>query len=163
MRTKGFSLIEMLIVVAVVLVLAAIAIPSLVRARMAANESAVVGDVRTVLSAEATFHHLAGAYAPLACLSQPENCAPGAGTMPMVDALIASGVLKDGYNRVFLDDGQPIGAFFSGFCYGGMPTPRGGVRTFSGDETGIIVQSRTGVPCCVGGGNNAALCSPIGK
>jgi prepilin-type N-terminal cleavage/methylation domain-containing protein len=51
---KGFSLIELLIVVAIILIIAAIAIPNLLRARMAANESSAVGTLRSINTANAT-------------------------------------------------------------------------------------------------------------
>ena len=53
---RGFSLIELLIVVAIILIIAAIAIPNLLRSRMAANESSAVGSVRTVNTAEVTYN-----------------------------------------------------------------------------------------------------------
>ncbi|MGB8786176.1 MAG: prepilin-type N-terminal cleavage/methylation domain-containing protein, partial [Candidatus Acidiferrales bacterium] len=52
---KGFSLIELLIVVAIILIIAAIAIPNLLRARIAANQASAVGSLRTITSAEVTF------------------------------------------------------------------------------------------------------------
>jgi prepilin-type N-terminal cleavage/methylation domain-containing protein len=52
---KGFSLIELLIVVAIILIIAAIAIPNLLRSRIAANESSAVSSIRTVNTAEATY------------------------------------------------------------------------------------------------------------
>jgi len=76
---KGFSLIELLIVVAIILIIAAIAIPNLLRARMAANESSAVGSERTIVTAEFNFQQNYGiGYAPLANLGSPAPCTPAA-------------------------------------------------------------------------------------
>src|SRR5204862_7068422 len=52
---KGFSLLELLIVVAIILIIATIAIPSLLRSRQAANESAAVAEIRTINTAQITY------------------------------------------------------------------------------------------------------------
>ena len=61
-NTKGFTLIELMIVVAIIAIIAAIAIPNLLRSRMQSNESSAIGNLRTVVGAQTAYHASNNAY-----------------------------------------------------------------------------------------------------
>jgi hypothetical protein len=132
------------------LIVAAIAIPSLFRARIAANEAGALGDVRTIVSAEVAYAASnAGYYDSLECLAQPQGCLPGnAASTPFIDVSLASGLTKNGYDRkLFLGPAAPRGGLVPtspssavAFAYVAVPAQQGrtGMRAFCADATGVV-------------------------
>lgn len=98
---SGFSLVELLIVVAIILIIAAIAIPNLLRARISANESSAAASMRSISTAELTYR-LANptiGYADLPTLGGPVNCVSSPVTACMIDSVLSTGS-KSGYTFV---------------------------------------------------------------
>ena len=165
-KQKGFSLIELLIVVAIILIIAAIAIPNLMRARMSANESSAAGSIRTINTAEvsyATLFPTVGFATNLQDLGgTAAQCGPGIAPLPtsgcFLDNFLASnggGNGKDGYT--FTAVGAPAGGGgavnVTYASLGAALSPnQSGTRDFCSDQTGVIYFTAAGGGCTAGTG-----------
>lgn len=153
-------------------IVAAIAIPSFLRARVSANEAAAIGDVRTVISAQAHYQTINGGYfGPIECLAAPARCVPSYSGPPLLPADLAAAVSRQGYKRTFHAGPVAGGTLPAGvspssltsFAYVAVPvTPaRTGVRSFCGDATGRICYERDGSEIRVVGGVCPDDCEPL--
>jgi type IV pilus assembly protein PilA len=157
-KQKGFSLIELLIVVAIILIIAAIAIPNLLRARMAANESSAVASVRTVTTAEVTYqtaYPTVGFATTLGVLGNAGTltgaCTPSSATACLIDSVLGA-------------DGNPAGTGKSGYLFNAPQTTmtgtvavgyavqaqpitinQTGIRAFCAVEDGVVRVDPAGV------------------
>jgi type IV pilus assembly protein PilA len=150
-KQNGFSLIELLIVVAIILVIAAIAIPNLMRSRMAANESSAVGSLRTINTAEVTYSTLYPdmGFAALSALGGASPCGSATSSAAcLIDNVLATGS-KGGYNfAATAGSGTPAVTYTST----AEPVAAGqtGQRDFCSDQSGVIYSGDTSNTCTVG-------------
>jgi type IV pilus assembly protein PilA len=153
-KQKGFSLIELLIVVAIILIIAAIAVPSLLRSRMLANESAAASTTRTLNTAQATYASTwnVGYAGTMVSLGGAAPCVPAAATACLIDPVLSAAdpAPKQGYN--FEAVGFPTGAApttaapNTDFVTSAVPQTVGtsGKRTFCSSAAMVIYVDITG-------------------
>lgn len=148
-KQKGFSLIELLLVVAIMLIIAAIAIPNLLRSRMAANEASAVGSLRTINTAEVTYASIYPSYGftDLNYLGKVVSPAgpTGAGLLDPVlgcPAGVTGGICsKSGYSfKITVTINGGVSPLTSAYSVQAYPLTQGatGQRSFFTDASGAI-------------------------
>ena len=142
---EGFSLIELLIVVAIILIIAAIAIPSLLRSRIAANQASAVGSLRVINTAEVSYASTFNlGYSPdLASLGPPSSGNPTTSAAGLIDSVLANGA-KSGYQFVY--SATSVNGICSAYQVNAATLTPGstGQTYYFTDHSGIIRQNATG-------------------
>ena len=149
-------------------IIAAIAIPSLLRARVSANEAGAIGDTRTVISGQMTYaSENGGHFDSLECLAAPASCLPGYQGPVMIDASLLAPD-KSGYRRSLhlgspASEGHRSPSSVTSFAYVAVPIEPGrtGIRGFCGDETGRICVTSDGRVPVVTDGRCGEPCTPL--
>ncbi len=151
-KQKGFSLIELLIVVAIILIIAAIAIPNLLRARIAANEASAVASIRTLNTAQISYN---SAYPTVGFAAALSNLAPNTGCAPpdstgacLIDTQLASGS-KSGYTFILTGvSGSPASTYQA--IASPITANTTGVRSFCSVSDAVVRYSASALTACAG-------------
>ena len=166
-KQKGFSLIELLIVVAIILIIAAIAIPNLMRARMAANDSSAAASTRSIVTAEVGYYsaYPTVGYTASAQLGGAAPCTPGTATGCLIDNLLASASAGAGKSGFFFSATPSAGAgstVNNQFYATGYPiTAQTGTKSYCAFDDGVVRQQPAGTITQVGSYGACQLLLPI--
>ena|SRR5579871_4794237 len=145
-RQKGFSLIELLIVVAIILIIAAIAIPNLLRAKISANEASAVGSLRTINTAAVMYSTTYGSYpSTLVSLGGPAGGTAVSTSAELIDAVLAGGT-KSGYSFAYTSGTTDSSGNVWSYTLTATPVNVGitGQRRFFTDQSGVIRANTAG-------------------
>lgn len=142
----GFSLIELLIVVAIILIIAAIAIPSLLRARIAANESSAVSSIRQIKTAETSYftsYSTVGYAAALSDLGGTSCAPPSANSACLLDNAVATAIPGSAGKSGYFLNATGIaasGGLYINFVAGASPVSvdRSGDREFCSSSDAVL-------------------------
>jgi prepilin-type N-terminal cleavage/methylation domain-containing protein len=164
---RGFSLIELLIVVAIILIIAAIAIPNLLRSRIAANQASAVGSLRTLNTAEVTYAttYNTGYTSTLGDMGPPAGTAvPNATAAGLIDSVLSGMSLngsaatqssKSGYQFTYTPGTTDVSGRVDTYGITATPVSVGttGTNYYYTDQSGVIRQNST----AVAGSNDSPL------
>ena len=168
---------EALLLIGILALAAAVPVAAAIRSRVASNETAAIGDVRTVIAAQAAYRSANGGWyeSNFNCLTQHGGCIPSSpiSNPTFLDSQLASLVPRTGYARAVGSFGSvPTPAdpsvsvsSVSDYVYTASPMQqtRTGVRGFGGDGTGFVCYSPDGArpPSVVGRLTRGPLCRPL--